>query len=300
MIQENMIMRIFLSKERRTENYLASAQSYGKLSSFVEFEGTALVLHPRKTEGSHTMWVKRGIGFLLGAFLPLGWCAAGATVDLQFVNVNPGDVVQVSFNGTTPTGGGVGTGSYNFNVINNSDPSVNPQIIAGSTLVAFCMEGNQPVAEGTATYTVLGPNPPSIPNVGLLDAFFNQYYSLASIDSVHSAAFQLDVWELIYDGLSNQAGSSWFTSGTFRANPSVAEDTLARGWLDGFNTSTTGPLFLYQLSNPVTQDFVFGVASNGAIPSPDTPLPAAFPGGAALIVSLGALAGIKKFRRRNV
>jgi len=266
------------------------------------------------------MWVKRGCGFVLGVVLPLGWSAAGATVDLQLNSVNPGLSERVSFN----SGGSykfTGTGNFNFTVINDPDPVVNSQIITTSNLVAYCMEGTQPATFGvTETYTVVGPNP-AIPNGALLTAFFNQYYnSVISLNNDQaSAAFQLDLWELLNDGLTNAPlgtdvnSSRYFTDGAFRVfapagvgptgvNYAAPEVQLAESWLDGFNTSTTGSLFLYQLSNPDTQDFVFGVASDGAIPtqtSTETPLPAALPGGAALIAALGGLGAFKKFRRRG-
>jgi len=264
--------------------------------------------------------MKWGKYLSMTAVLALAVHASAATVNLTFSGVSPGESESVSFNG----GSNVSTtaGAMDFAV---GTPNNVPGIITASSITSYCIEGTQSISHGNnVNYTVLGPGQGSFTSVftnsGLVSAFFNQYYNTvlsattSSQKNEYNSAFQLAIWELVYDGTSDKPhtgdhnDSRWFTSGDFEIEHSTwgwnavgptgsdfsnPEINLAETWLDGFNTSTTGIWQIYQLSNGTKQDQVFAVQGVGA-PTP-TPLPAALPASLGLI---GSLAAVRKLRKK--
>lgn len=129
---------------------------------------------------------------------------------------------------------------------------------------------------------VFGPPPP--------DA-----YDTVIPDSTHSAAFQLAIWEIVYDhgtynptpgnpsGLSLASGDFTVTSG------SSTTRNLAQGWLDALATFTD-TYHLVFLQSPNHQDFVtFGRPPRQQVPEPH---------GLAL-VALAMLAAMGVLRKRR-
>ncbi len=262
--------------------------------------------------------------FSAAAILAFAAHASAATVSLTFTGVDPGESESVSFLGGSNLS--TSAGSMDWSV---GSPNGVPQLIPGGTLSSYCIEGTQSISKGnTVTYTVLGPGEGAynsvFTNSNLVTAFFNQYYttvlgSASSAQNEYNAAFQLAIWELVYDGTGDKPlsgdrnDSRWFTTGNFQIDHSSfgfdwqhtnigptgvdysgAEVNLAETWLDGFNSSTTGSWVVFQLTNSQKQDQVFAVQEAGA-PAP-APLPAALPAGLGLI---GSLAAFRKFRLRK-
>ena len=156
----------------------------------------------------------------------------------------------------------------------------------------FCIEIAQ-YATGAATYTATIWNNSDLQK--LFDiAFPNQaagdYYNGGNTNfgvfgsSAASAAFQLAVWEIVFD-----AGNRNLTGGSFHvtAGSPLAITTMAQGWLDSLNTSTGWAKWtLYRFSNDRYQDYV-----SATYKAPE-------PGSLALgALALAALAGLKRRRK---
>jgi hypothetical protein len=217
--------------------------------------------------------------------------ASGAsTVDLLFNSVNPGIAESVSFN----SGGGfavAGTGTYNLTASNSTT-----SLVPNGSLTAYCVEGTIPTPESPQppqTYTVLGPGsyvaPASVPNfvsnMALVNLLFNQHYT-TSLNQNDTAALQLAIWEVLYDGSGGSLGTGVFqVNSTGLANTEVV---TAQSWVTNINTTASiNNYTLYQLANPDFQDFVIGINA--------VPLPAALPAGAGTLMVILAF---RKWRGR--
>jgi len=228
--------------------------------------------------------------------------ASAATVNLTYTGVSPGVSIRMTDNSGSSYFNTT-AGQFNFNVNSNTGAT---SVIPGSTVKTFCIDITQGLQSGT-TYNVLGPGfgayTAPFPATGRLQAFYNQYYSTYTANAnslaVDDAAWQLCLWELVQDGTPGS-----LTAGTFKVaakntslhyNDSadqIAAIAQATTWLSGFNVNTVGSWQVYQLNNSYKQDQIFAIQGAGAIP---TPLPAALPGGLALMAGLGAM----KLRRRK-
>jgi hypothetical protein len=87
--------------------------------------------------------------------------------------------------------------------------------------------------------------------MALLSQLFTEAYPAATSDEQHSAAFQLAVWEIIYDSASlDLAGGAFTASGGNAGTLALAQQWLRN--LAGF----TGGYNLFLLRSPHSQDFV--------------------------------------------
>ncbi len=155
----------------------------------------------------------------------------------------------------------------------------------GTPIQFWCAELTQFFTPGNSyVYT------PSVPNNAtftLLGQLFHEAYGAALGDAEHSAAFQLAVWEIIYDGDLD------LLSGGFRVTGDhghAATVTLAQGWLDNLG-SFSDNYDITLLSNADHQDFITG----GGLPRQDAPEPASL-----LLVVIGlAVMAMGAMRRRS-
>ncbi len=128
----------------------------------------------------------------------------------------------------------------------------------GNPIQVWCYELTQSFNFGTV-YTDYSIGTPS--NEGLLSALFQEAYAMATTSAMNSAAFQLAVWEILYDpGLD-------LYSGTFHTTRSGnATDALAQTWLAGLGGfSDKGDIILYHSGDH--QDFI-GRKPPGELPEP--------------------------------
>lgn len=176
-----------------------------------------------------------------------------------------------------------------------------------ATTTTFCVELGQPVSVGSSyTFDVK----PVADVVGaakagqflkLWGAHFDTAWATSGFaGSVASTAFQLAVWELVYDGPGslNLAGGNFLVPNANLATTSTAAG-LAKSWLDGlaavpastFDTRYPGQQLVW-LSNGSAQDQLTMIPAAAPNPVPG-------PAGAVLgLVGLGGM-GLARLRRRK-
>jgi hypothetical protein len=176
---------------------------------------------------------------LVGAatlFLATGQRAsADPTINLSFAGTTGSSTVSISLNGSSNS---VEPGPYFFNVIP-------PPSGGGSPISTFCMELGQGVTTSSAPYNVVSLTDPSTTiskNNGssagavanAIEALYGFYYNTAwgtqsgakASNSTDFTAFQLAIWELVYDGasdISNPNATNFFSTGNLTSPPSSAE-----------------------------------------------------------------------------
>jgi hypothetical protein len=117
----------------------------------------------------------------------------------------------------------------------------------------WCIELNQYFSLGTTYTDNYSPSVPDDEVFTLLGQLFHEAYGAARSDSMHSAAFQLAIWEIVYDRTSLSLGG-----GTFQVtNINGHDDTvrLANEWLRDLGNYTDNYM-LIRLRSLSNQDFV--------------------------------------------
>jgi len=236
---------------------------------------------------------KLGLSLALGALgLMPGANASADTIDVQ----------------ATITGVQFATSSYTtvgikFNGSDLGQVIAGPEIwhqTGGSTLLGdyltYCVEINQDVYLGSSygftTGTVESAPTPGNPIPGasgmgsakatLLDELWARHYGDVS-NAVSGAAFQVAVWDIVYDADFNLG------IGNLQAYGNTAVTDLATTWLTDVNTNSTA--FTHQnllaLKSDNFQDQVTLLPPLQS-PPPETPLPPAAAGAAVLFLGMGA------------
>jgi len=244
--------------------------------------------------------------------------AADNTLNLQFAGTTNVPGQSVSLNGSMSSK--VEPGPYFWNV--NPPPSG-----GGSPISTFCMELSQGITTSSATYTITPINATSGTTISAnnsnvqgvanaLEALYGLYYNTAwgtlssfqnssSTIQSNAAAFQLALWELVYDGtndLNNPNATNFFSSGNFTASSSSAEmeaQTMLSNVLSNINQGVTDfgqnlpGLTLVALTNPCYQDQLW------LEPTPKVPSAVPAPPGILLAgFGLFALVGRARLNRR--
>lgn len=214
--------------------------------------------------------------------------AARADVVATFVGNDPFQLVTTNNNGTVYND--LPAGPFNFTTTSSSVPAL------GGGFAGFCADYFQPVAAGE-TYTYAVGSISSLPDVGTdatklarIQGLFDRFYGSTAGDAERSAAFQLSVWELTYDG----AGTLDLSGGKFTASGGSSVG-IAQGWMNILNDPTapapTAHYTLYGLLSPTNQDQIVGILD------PANPVPA--PAGVVLAVIGGGLVLARRFAAKK-
>ena len=234
--------------------------------------------------------------------------ASAESVRLQFDKTTSSSAVTVKYNNGANTVTGT-PGPYYWHQSPGNGVPLNSALPNGVT--TFCVELSQTISTGsTYTYTTTplasgpGISPQEATLISQLYAtnFNTAWNSTSFTGSNASTAFQLALWELVYDtgsSLSLSGGNFFLTTTPANAN-AVA---IAQGWLTdlkdgkGKNLATVFPNSqLVYLSNGSNQDQLALVPIPPTPPGPGNPVPA--PAGAVLLGMGGLLAAARNLRRR--
>ncbi len=184
---------------------------------------------------------------------------------------------------SVPTSGSVKTVRFGWDRNDTAGPGVDSTI--GDSFTTYCIDLAQHVSPNTSyTFNVMSSVEYgfTIAQNYLLSVLWADYLPLANSND-NSAAFQLAVWELVYD----TDGS--LSTGSFKANSPAASKSIAQGWLDTIVSPgyvATNPLpTLRILQSDTAQDQLTAIT---------TPVPAP---GAGMLTLAGC--GLLATRRRR-
>ncbi len=232
--------------------------------------------------------------------------------------VNPG--VEGGINLTVQ--GNVMNGAYVGQINWSVTGSTSPMYTVGQQTSTYCIQALQDVVTGgNYTFNIESLNSVGLPSggsdAGVLDStaalqiqgFANAFFPDAGTAvggftaNETAAAFQLGIWEIEYDGgqggevFPQAANYNYFAQGNLMATGGTSEGTdainLANTWLNSFSPAQGVDSFA--LVSDGAQDQLVFQPGGGTFQVPSAPLPAAFPGGVAL---LSGLFGARKLKRK--
>lgn len=182
-----------------------------------------------------------------------------------------------------PTGYAAGSQQFGLSIGGSPNAGGFEGTWNGASLVFWCVELTQFFSFG-GHYTDYTP---SAATNDLLSKLFTEAYGSALSSEANSAAFQLAIWEIIYD-----SGDLHLDTGAFKVlnnHGHSATVTLAQSWLDGL-TGASAAYTLFFLNSPDHQDFV----TASRVPVGTTQVPE--PGTAALLLVALLAAGLMRAR----
>ena len=221
------------------------------------------------------------------ALLSLLGMGASARADVvsTFISVNPSQTSLTALNSSSTVRD---LGPFNFVALSSTDPRIS------GLYQSFCADYFQSI-HPTDTYTFQVRTIDQLPDVGTspvnnarIQALFDNFYGVATTtDGARGAAFQLALWEIIYDTGSSpyNLGSGNFTS---LGDSSATAIPIAQGWLnqiaDPNGLKATGKYELIGLFSETNQDQI--TVHTNPVPAP------------AGLILIGLGAGIIALRRR--
>ena len=226
---------------------------------------------------------------LLAAVAAIGLASqARADITALFSGTSPYETASTTAFGTTING--MPVGPFRFSSTSSSVPTL------PTNFYAFCADYFQPVVPGQ-TYTYETRTFTDLPNIGLnsikaarFHELFDRFYAAAGTTSTAGGAFQVAVWELLFDGSS--VGTPTLTTGDFTASNNAGVVNLAQSWLNTIDDPTAPPassMVILGLYNCNFQDQLT------IVPNP-IPAPAGL-----VLLGLGglALAARRKFAKKS-
>lgn len=182
--------------------------------------------------------------------------SAKADVVTTFIGVEPSQAVNVSatLNGNTRTINGTPAGVFNFVVVDDGGTGLGP------TFRSFCGDFFQDVAVGES-YTFTAVPFADLPDVGgnatkisKIQELYDRFYDLTTT-AENGAAFQLALWEILYDPDNTNLSSGNFTATDPGGATSIG---IAQSWLNIIgDSSIPDPARRYELTglfSPTGQD----------------------------------------------
>ena len=207
--------------------------------------------------------------------------AEAATVDVTLNSVTPSQTFKYSTDGGSSFKSTT-AGVFNWLRTGGTHPG-DPQ----GAFRSFCIELTQSLSlGGSYTYDVVdvedAPNDGFVGGMGtakadLLRELWGRHFS-PLFTSVQAAAFQISVWEVVYDGGVDLG------AGDFQAkNLGEAQVTLSQGWLNSLDGTGTMAV-LGAMTHPSRQDHLYELST----PTVEIPAPAATLAGLTGIGLIGA------------
>ena len=175
---------------------------------------------------------------LLAAVAAIGLASqVRADITALFSGTSPYETVSTTAFGTTING--MPVGPFRFSSTSSSVPTL------PTNFYAFCADYFQPVVPGQ-TYTYETRTFTDLPNIGSnsikaarFQELFDRFYATAGTTSTAGGAFQVAVWELLFDGTS--IGTPSLTTGDFTAANNAGVVNLAQSWLNTIDDPTAPP-----------------------------------------------------------
>jgi hypothetical protein len=169
---------------------------------------------------------------LAGVLMAFASSARAGTITAKFDGVSPSQGISYKLNGgnTQSTTAGVFDWTYVSGVRLNNGP----------TFKTFCIDLSHFISTGTTyTYNLDDPNNPNADaqvfqgglgaaKATLLSELFGKYYT-SVVDNKTGAAFQIAVWDIVYDGGVPNANSP------FKVTSTGAAETTALQWLNNLD-----------------------------------------------------------------
>lgn len=223
-------------------------------------------------------------------------CVAGsakADVVTTFIGVDPSQSVDVkaTMNGNTRAIQGTPVGPFNFVVIDDGGTGLGP------TFRSFCGDFFQDVALGenyTFTPVAFADLPDVAGNatkISKVQELYDRYYDVAT-DAENGAAFQLALWEILYDPNNTNLSSGNFIATDPGGATSIG---VAQSWLNIIgDSSIPDPAHRYTLTGLLSQ-----TGQDQIVPSTQ-PVPG--PAGVVLLAigAVGLVARRKLFGKKKV
>lgn len=121
----------------------------------------------------------------------------------------------------------------------------------GESIEFWCIQLNQTFGFNN-TYTDYVAAPEETPVLTALGQLFTLAHSSALTNADYSAAFQLAIWELVYDGGTHDLASGGF----YVTGGSTTARAIAQGWLSSLGPDSPDTWNLTLLTSASHQDFV--------------------------------------------
>jgi hypothetical protein len=149
------------------------------------------------------------------------------------------------------TGFAVGSQQFGLSIGGSANAGAFKGTWNGNPIIFWCIELDQFFSFGQDyNYT------PSLPGgalFSLLGRLFAEAGASALSDTKHSAAFQLAIWEIVYDSGDLKLGAGSFKVTNNYGHPDTV--TLAQQWLDGLG-GFQDTYDVYLMTNPNHQNFI--------------------------------------------